>query len=145
MGGPQSNVIRRGRDFHNRLMTSKIRIYRVTGKTTNHTTLKAIDTVETIYQGKGKVRIAAASAGISEREPLGQQLAFQEAILSAPVVADLDSGEVGDTGNVTSGDYVEFIANDEDDDAIVGTTWRIKAPHFQSSQTQRRFMVERIS
>jgi len=121
-------------------MTSTVRVRRDTGKTMNDDTLRN-ETATTIIYGdpdgaKGKIRIAAASAGISEREPLGQSIAVQEMILSLPVAGE-------GSGDVRKDDFVDVIEN-PDDPALEGHTFRVRKFPSQTSATARRFIVEEV-
>jgi len=136
MTGINSTHIRRGRAFNERLMSGTCRITIITGKTLDRETLKNIDVVEVVYEGICKIRIAAASAGISEREPLGQNLAVQESILSVPVAES--------TSDIAKNADVEMLTND-DDPTLVGRHWRVKKYSAQTSATARRIVVEDIS
>lgn len=135
MSGPNSAIIRQGRQFHESIMTSECTITRITGKTLDDDTGRNVDTVETLYTGKCKIRIAAASAGILEREPLGQSFALQESILSLPVAEG--------TGMLLADDRV-LITSNPDDPELVGLSWRIKKYSSQTSATQRRLVVEDV-
>lgn len=141
----QRTTIIRGRIFNERLMTSTCIIERVTSKSLNPASLRNEDSKQLIYgdpdnptdleKGKCKIRIAAASAGIQEREPIGQQIAMQERVLSLPVAG---------TELVRKNDIVTILTN-PDDEGLVGHTFRIKGFGTQTSATARRFSVEEAS
>lgn len=141
----QRTTIIRGRIFNERLMTSTCVVERITGKALDPVTLRNVDTKQLLYGdptdptnlevGKCKIRIAAASAGIQEREPIGQQVAMQERVLSLPVAG---------TELVRKNDIVTILTN-PDDPGLVGHTFRIKGFGTQTSATARRFSVEEAS
>lgn len=141
----QKDTIRRGRDFHARLMSSTCTIRRVTDQTlsSDPNSLELDEEVSVVYSGKCKVRLPAASAAISERDTLGQNLAFGEGILSLPLVADTEAGETGDPGSVQKNDILTIDTNPEDS-AMVGRTYRVKRSAVQTSATQRRMVVESV-
>ena len=140
----QKATIQRGRLFHERLMSSTATIRRVTDQTlsSDPNSLELDETTEVVYSGKCKIRLPAASAAISERDTLGQNLAFGEGILSLPVVADPET-DTGDPGDVHKNDILTIDSNPEDP-TMVGRTYRVKRSATQSSATQRRLVVESV-
>lgn len=135
MGGPNTPHILAGRAYNEKLMTSECVITVEGEKTFNQSTGLYTPTFTTLYDGKCKIRIAAASAGISEREPLGQSIAVQESILFLPVVAE--------TAEIPKDAMGIITVNDHDPD-MVGHVFRVKKYSTQSSATQRRLIVEDI-
>lgn len=131
----QESTIREGREFNEALMLSTCKAFNLGPKTLDKNTGKNTKPEVELYTGKCKIRVAAASAGISEREPLGQQLAVQISILSLPVAG---------TGAVKKNTMIRILTN-PDDDALVGQEFRVKGFHHQTSATQRRFIVEQVS
>lgn len=134
--GIQSSTIQAGRRFHELLMDGTCEITQVLFKTLNPITGVNVDTIAILYDGPCKIRIAAASAGIMEREPLGQAFSVQESILSLPLVAG--------TADITSDATVEILTNN-DDPTMVGRKFRVKKYSVQSSATARRLVVEDIN
>lgn len=135
MAGRNATHINAGRAYNESLMTSTCTITVINGKVLNRTTGKNVDNVEEVYSGICKIRIAAASAGISEREPLGQVIAVQESILSLPVAEN--------TGGIPK-DAMVLIVTNEDDPELVGRSFRVKKYSIQSTATQRRLIVEDV-
>lgn len=131
----QESTIREGRAFNEALMLSTCKAFNLGPKTLNKATGKNEQAEVEVYTGKCKIRIAAASAGISEREPLGQQLAVQVSVLSVPVAG---------TAGVKKNTIIRILTN-PDDEALVGQEFRVKGPHHQTSATQRRVIVEQVS
>lgn len=137
----KESTIRAGRRFHEALMVSTCKITRVVGREAVANSLKMEPQVETIYEGKCRLRISAASAGISERDILAQTIAVGELELSLPiVVAEPDQGS---TADVRKNDNV-FIKTNPEDPALVERNFRVLRSVHQSTATQRRLTVEEV-
>lgn len=135
------SVIQEGRAFNEALMRSTIKAFNYGPKDFDRETLTTTIPEVDLYEGKGKIKVTAAAAGISEREPIGQQLAVQVSILSVPVVAPAPDG---DTSLIKKNTFVRIIENPEDP-GLVGQVYRVKGYHHQTSATARRFIVEQVS
>lgn len=137
----RESTIQAGRQFHERLMVSTCKITRVVGRTEVANSLRMEPQVETIYEGKCRLRISAASAGISERDILAQTVAVGELELSLPIlVAEPDSGSSAD---VRKNDNV-FVLTNPEDPGLIERNFRVLRSVHQSSATQRRLTVEEV-
>lgn len=145
MVGINGAIIASGRRFNKLLMLSKCKITVNAGFSAPDPDTLAVEPDITVLYGPGvdepgdgrcKIRIAAASAGIMEREPLGQSFAVQEMILSLPLVAE--------TGAIPTNADIEILTN-SDDPALEGVHFRLKKDaQIQTTATQRRYIVEAV-
>ena len=131
----QESTIMEGRAFNEGLMLSTCKAFNYGPKVLDNETLINSKPEVELYSGKCKIKVTAAAAGISEREPLGQQLAVQVSILSVPIEG---------TEELRKNTFVRILTNPHDP-GLVGQVYRIKGFHHQTSATARRFIVEQVS
>lgn len=111
------------------LMTSTVRVTRVTGSARDEDTGITVPTVATLYTGKARVKFPSAD---SRRIDAGdQRFALQSPTLSIPISTVTE---------IRVDDDVEVTA--DADAGLVGLHLRIVGVHAQSQATARRFPVE---
>lgn len=124
-------MLQRGRRAAEALMEDTVLVYRGGGEAVfDEATGEYVDSRETVYQGKARIRIPRAFGNVADEQ--GALINVQPATVWVPVDG---------TEGITKNDHVELLASAHDPDAV-GLVLRVTDGHWQTHSTSRRLGVE---
>jgi hypothetical protein len=129
-----AGTTRLGRVQAEALMTSTGVVRRQTGTTEDPVTFETVPVYETIYTGKGRLKLPSTSSPGTGEIP-GAIIIETRAILSLPIEG---------SGAVLPNDVWEFTTNPLDT-SLVGRQLRLTGAHAQTYATARRFPAEWVN